>query len=113
ARARRAGDLAVPRDRLSGGVRDRPRAEGLAATAAVPGHAAVLDQLSDPRLRLDRAVAAERADQPAAPRRRRDRDTIALAVQRLLGRARPRLLLSAVHDLAPLRRVVAARREPG
>src|SRR6266542_2434071 len=87
ARPRRAGDIAVPRDRLSDGVRDRARAGGMAAIAAVPGHAAVLDQLSDPRLCLDRVVAAERADQPAAARRRPDRGAVALAVQWLLGRA--------------------------
>ena len=41
-----------------------------------------------------------------------DRRAAAVALQRFLGRARPRLLLSAVHDPAALRQPVAARREP-
>ena len=60
----RVHDAAVPPDRISDGAGDRPRARELAHAAAVSGNPAVLDQFPDPGLCLDRAVAAERPDQP-------------------------------------------------
>src|SRR5260370_183640 len=69
---------------------------GGASVGVFSGHPAVLDQLSDPGLCLDRAVAAERARQPAAPRRGARRGAGTVALQRVFGRARARLLLSPV-----------------
>ena len=54
----------LPSDRLSDCLRHCPLARGAAAAAAVPRHAAVLDELSDPRLRLDRDPRAERVGEP-------------------------------------------------
>jgi len=56
----RAGDCTVPGSRLPDRLCDRPLARQVAAAAAVPGHAAVLDQLSDPRLCVDRDPQTER-----------------------------------------------------
>src|SRR5262249_7784197 len=109
ARQRGAGDRAVPADRLPARLGDRPRAEPVAAAIAVPGDIAVLDRFSDPGLCLDRIIAAERADQPAIARIGADRDAVAALVQRLLSRARARLFLPAVYDIAALWQPGAAR----
>ena len=76
----------------------------LAQPAVVSGDPAVLDQLPDPRLCLDRDAAADRPAQSRCSSRLGLIDDAGAAdLQRFLGRARPRLLLSAVHDPAALR----------
>ena len=55
----------VPSDRLSDRLRHCPLATRAAAAAVVPRHAAVLDELSDPRLRLDRDPRAQRVGEPS------------------------------------------------
>ena len=88
-----------------------PAPERLAQTAAVSGRVAVLDEPSDPGLCLDRDPAADRPRKPAAARGWADPCADACSTT-VFGRARPRLLLPAVHGAAALRQPVAARREP-
>ena len=89
------------------------RAPGeLARAPAVSRGSAVLDQFSDPGLCLDRAAAAERADQPRAADGRADRAAGAAALQRVFAAIGHGLLVPAVHDPAALRQPVAARRKP-
>src|ERR1700722_12281355 len=110
---RRAGNRAVSPGRLSDRLRHRPRAESLAQPAAVLCDLAVLDEPSDPRLCLDRDPSADRPPQPRTRWIGPHRSPDPADLQRFLGRSRPRLRVSAVHDPAALRQPVAARREPG
>jgi hypothetical protein len=75
---------------------------GLAPAVAVSGRAAVLDELPDPGLRVDRDPAAERAAEPGTARGRVDPHAVAVAEQRLFGRARAGLFVPAVHGPADL-----------
>src|SRR5262249_15919724 len=59
-----AGTRSLPPCRLPGRLRHRPLATTASAAAAVPRHAAVLDQPFDTRLRLDRDSRAKRVAEP-------------------------------------------------
>ena len=74
-----------------------------AACAAASGHAAVLDQLPDPRLCLDRHPEAGGPAELRAARAGRDRRAAGDHEHRVGGADRARLLLSAVHAPATLR----------
>ena len=74
------------------------------------GHAAVLDPLPDPRLRLDRRCCGRAGSiNRAAARAGLIDEPLPLLVQRVRGPARARLLLPAVHGAAALRQPGAAR----
>src|SRR5205085_11672150 len=77
ARSCGACDSTVPPDRLSRRVCDCAHARRVAAAPALSRDAAVLDELSDPRLCLDRDPAAERPRQPAAACGRSHRAAVA------------------------------------
>src|SRR5215467_5008640 len=70
------GDGALSRSRLPDCLCDFPLQGGTAAVAAVSYHAAVLDQLSDPRLCLDRNPPAQRVAERGADRTGLDRKAI-------------------------------------
>ena len=62
------GDIAVPSARLPDRLRDCPGRAGRGGSCFVSCHAAVLDELSDPRLCLDRHPEAERAAERVSDR---------------------------------------------
>src|SRR4051794_9796107 len=107
ARLCRVDNDAVPADRVSDGAGDRACIRELARAVAVSGGAAVLDQLPDPGLCLDRLVAAERPDQSRAARSGADRSADPVALQFFFGAARAGLFVSAIHDPAALWQPVA------
>ena|ERR1700761_7174043 len=96
--------------RVSDRSYDCARSRGLAPIAVVPCCVAVLDQLSDPGLRMDRDSAAERAAEPAVTRDRPNPGSPTVAEQRLFGRIGARIFLPAVYDPADLWQPIRTRR---
>src|SRR5713226_7515908 len=95
-------DARLPAARLSHGLRHRARAARLAWLAAAAGHPALLDQLPDPRLRLDRPAERQRRHQQPAARDGPHPRAAGAPQQRLRRLSRHRLFLSAVHGAAAL-----------
>ena len=86
-------------------ARGRPVAE----LPALPGGAAVLDQLPGPHLRHDLPAARHRADQQLARAARADRGADHHALHPVRGDGGPGVRLPAVHDPADLRLAGEAR----
>ena len=83
-------------DRLSRCLRHNPNETGVADRTHLPGHPAILDELSDQNLCLDRAPQPGRTDQFEPAKARRDRVAAAAPLQRVRGDPRPRLQLRAL-----------------
>src|SRR5262249_27772439 len=73
---------------------------------------AVLDELSDPRLFVDRDPAAEWVSEPIFVGSGADFGAAAAPQQPVLRRTGSRIFVSAVHDPADLRQPVGARPDP-
>src|SRR6266851_1018989 len=105
-------DARLPAARLSHGLRHRARAARLAWLAAAAGHPALLDQLPDPRLRLDRPAERQRRHKQPAARDGPHPRAAGAPQQRLRRLSRHRLFLSAVHGAAALCPAREARSRP-